>query len=106
MFMEHRADARELGESRGSRIVWEITKWVLIPGLVAMVGYFFVGPRIPTGVLPKNIVQSVPVLASEPTLAGSGEEPVESSSSAVDPEKASTAPQLEIDVQPATGRRR
>lgn len=106
MFMEHRADARELGESRGSRIVWEITKWVLIPGLVAMVGYFFVGPRIPTGVLPKNIVQSVPVLASEPTLAGNGEEPVESSSSAVDPEKASTAPQLEIDVQPATGRRR
>ncbi len=106
MFMEHRADARELGESRGSRIVWEITKWVLIPGLVAMVGYFFVGPRIPTGVLPKNIVQSVPVLASEPTLAGSSEEPVESSSSAVDPETASTAPQLEIDVQPATGRRR
>ncbi len=103
--MEHRADARELGESRGSRIVWEITKWVLIPGLVAMVGYFFVGPRIPTGVLPKNIVQSVPVLAGEPPKAGSSDTP-EPTSSAVDPETASTAPQLEIDVQPATGRRR
>ncbi len=104
--MEHRADARELGESKGSRIVWEITKWVLIPGLVAMVGYFFVGPRIPTGVLPKNIVQSVPVLASEPTPAASGDDAPANSTSAVDPEKASTAPQLEIDVQPATGRRR
>jgi|APTNR8051073442_1049403.scaffolds.fasta_scaffold00015_177 hypothetical protein len=105
MFMEHRADARELGESRGSRIVWEITKWVLIPGLVAMVGYFFVGPRIPTGVLPKNIVQSVPVLASEPPKAASDSKAGQSNS-AVDPEKSSTAPELEIDVQPATGRRR
>ncbi|GAB4120143.1 MAG: hypothetical protein Fur0036_05000 [Fimbriimonadaceae bacterium] len=103
--MEHRADAREWGESRGSRIVWEITKWVLIPGLVAMVGYFFVGPRIPTGVLPKNIVQSVPVLASEPPKAGTDNTP-EPTSSAVDPDKANLAPQLEIDVQPATGRRR
>lgn len=68
-----------------------VTKWLLVPGILAVVGYFIIGPRIGDKVLPGGLKKQLEPVATTGTQTASVTEPV----------KTFTAPEVDVSVTPA-----
>jgi len=78
-----------------------ITKWFLVPGLLAATGYFFIGPRVGDKVIPKNIKDRIPAVAGTPgTQAVQNEKTDGGDDSTESTPKTFTAPQVDVSVSP------